>query len=126
MVEVFVSVDISDGNFPNHHPDPCVEENLTDLKKKVLENHADLGIGYDGDADRVGFVDEKGQMIDIDKFLIIMWKYLYDKVDKKECLFVFCKQWQSTMSILRQRICEQNTQWYISRQKQGYKHNMRT
>ncbi len=77
----------SDGNFPLHHPDPCVYENLTMLKEKVLETHADLGIGYDGDGDRVGFVDEKGNMIEIDKFLIIMWKYLYDKVDKKECLF---------------------------------------
>ena len=79
--------DESDGNFPNHHPDPCVEENLTILKQKVIENHADLGVGYDGDADRVGFVDEKGQFIEIDKFLAIMWNYLYDKVDKKECLF---------------------------------------
>lgn len=79
--------DISDGNFPNHHPDPCVEENLEMLKKKVIEEHADLGVGYDGDADRVGFVDEKGNFIEIDKFLAIMWNYLYDKVDKKECLF---------------------------------------
>ena len=79
--------DESDGNFPNHHPDPCVEDNLAELKKKVIETHADLGIGYDGDADRVGFVDEKGNFIEIDKFLIIMWKYLFDKVDKKECLF---------------------------------------
>jgi phosphomannomutase/phosphoglucomutase len=79
--------DESDGNFPNHHPDPCVEENLTVLKQKVLESHADCGVGYDGDADRVGFVDEKGTFIEIDKFLAIMWKYLYDKVDKKECLF---------------------------------------
>lgn len=79
--------DISDGNFPNHHPDPCVEDNLTLLKKKVLEEQADLGIGYDGDADRVGFVDEKGNFIEIDKFLAIMWDYLYDKVNKKECLF---------------------------------------
>ena len=79
--------DESDGNFPNHHPDPCVEENLAVLKKTVLENHADVGIGYDGDADRVGFVDEKANFIEIDKFLAIMWNYLYDKVDKKECLF---------------------------------------
>ncbi len=79
--------DVSDGNFPNHHPDPCVEDNLTILKQKVKELHADVGIGYDGDADRVGFVSEKGEFIPIDKFLIIMWKYLYDKVDKKECLF---------------------------------------
>lgn len=77
----------SDGNFPNHHPDPCVYENLTSLKDYVLKTGANLGVGYDGDADRVGFLDEKGNMIDIDKFLIIMWKYLYDKVDKKECLF---------------------------------------
>ena len=79
--------DISDGTFPNHHPDPCVEENLEMLKKKVIEEHADLGVGYDGDADRVGFIDEKGNFIEIDKFLAIMWNYLYDKVDKKECLF---------------------------------------
>ena len=79
--------DISDGNFPNHHPDPCVEENLTILKQKVVELGADVGVGYDGDADRVGFVDEKGTFIEIDKFLAVMWDYLYDKVDKKECLF---------------------------------------
>ena len=79
--------DISDGNFPNHHPDPCVEENLTILKEEVLKNHADVGVGYDGDADRVGFIDEKGTFIEIDKFLAVMWDYLYDKVPKKECLF---------------------------------------
>jgi phosphomannomutase/phosphoglucomutase len=86
-VEAIPLFNISDGNFPNHHPDPCVYENLVKLKEKVLETKADLGIGYDGDGDRVGFIDEKGNMIDIDKFLIIMWRYLYDKVDKKECLF---------------------------------------
>ncbi len=79
--------DESDGNFPLHHPDPCVEENLTMLKQKVSEEHADVGIGYDGDADRVGFIDEKGHFIEIDKFLAIMWDYLYDKVPNKECLF---------------------------------------
>ena len=86
-VEAIPLFSTSDGSFPNHHPDPCVEENLTILKEKVQEYHADLGIGYDGDADRVGFIDEKGHFIAIDKFLAIMWNYLYDKVDKKECLF---------------------------------------
>ena len=86
-VEAIPLFDISDGNFPNHHPDPCIEENLAILKEKVIENHADLGVGYDGDADRVGFVDEKGNFIPIDKFLAVMWNYLYDKVEKKECLF---------------------------------------
>lgn len=86
-VEKIALFDISDGNFPNHHPDPCVEENLTFLKDAVIKNNADLGIGYDGDGDRVGVVDEKGNMIDMDKFMIIMWRYLYDKVDKKEGFF---------------------------------------
>ena len=86
-VESIPLFDESDGTFPNHHPDPCVEENLNTLKEVVTSNMFDVGIGYDGDADRVGFVDEKGTFIEIDKFLIIMWKYLYDKVDKKECLF---------------------------------------
>lgn len=86
-VEAIPLFNISDGSFPNHHPDPCIEENLTILKEKVKEYHADLGVGYDGDADRVGFVDEKGTFIPIDKFLAVMWNYLCDKVDKKECLF---------------------------------------
>ena len=79
--------DISDGSFPNHHPDPSVEENLTDLKKAVIENKADLGIAFDGDGDRVGVVDENGNMIDADKYLIIMWRYLASRVDKKEAFF---------------------------------------
>ena len=87
MIESVGICDESDGNFPLHHPDPCVESNLDMLKEKVKELHADIGVGYDGDADRVGFIDERGVFIPIDKFLIIMWKYLYDKVDKKECLF---------------------------------------
>ena len=86
-IEAIPLFDISDGNFPNHHPDPCVEENLEVLKQKVVELGADVGVGYDGDADRVGFVDEKGTFIVMDKFLAVMWDYLYDKVDKKECLF---------------------------------------
>lgn len=78
---------ISDGSFPMHHPDPCVYENLTMLKEKVLEIGADMGVGYDGDGDRVGFISNKGEMIETDKFMIIMWKYLVDKVSKKETMF---------------------------------------
>ena len=86
-VEAIPLFNVSDGNFPNHHPDPCIEENLAILKEKVHEHQADLGVGYDGDADRVGFVDEKGTFIPVDKLLAVMWDYLYDKVDKKECLY---------------------------------------
>lgn len=86
-VEAIPLYNISDGSFPNHHPDPCVEENNKDLKEMVIKNSADLGVGFDGDGDRVGVIDEKGNMIDIDKYMIIMWRYLYDKVNKKEGFF---------------------------------------
>lgn len=60
-----------DGNFPNHHPDPTVEHNLEDLKKKVLEMGAVCGIGFDGDADRIGVVDHTGKMIYGDELMTI-------------------------------------------------------
>ena len=86
-IEKIPLFNISDGNFPNHHPDPLVEENLQHLKEAVIKNKADLGIGFDGDGDRVGVVDENGNMLDVDKYLLIMWKYIYNKVDKKEAFF---------------------------------------
>ena len=52
-----------DGNFPNHEANPLKEETLAELKKKVLENKADLGIAFDGDGDRVGFLTHKGEFI---------------------------------------------------------------
>lgn len=60
-----------DGNFPNHHPDPTVLENITDLVAKVRETRADFGIGWDGDADRIGVVDEKGSIIFGDMLLLL-------------------------------------------------------
>jgi phosphomannomutase / phosphoglucomutase len=61
----------SDGTFPNHHPDPTVVENLQDLIRTVREKGADLGIGFDGDADRIGVVDADGNIIWGDHVLIL-------------------------------------------------------
>jgi len=61
----------SDGTFPNHHPDPTVVENLQDLIKAVREKGADLGVGFDGDADRIGVVDADGNIIWGDHVLIL-------------------------------------------------------
>jgi len=60
-----------DGNFPNHHPDPTVAKYLVDLIAKVKEEGAELGIGFDGDADRIGIVDEKGNIFWGDQLLML-------------------------------------------------------
>ena len=60
-----------DGTFPNHHPDPTVAKNLTHLIEKVRAEKAELGIGFDGDADRIGVVDEKGNILWGDQLLIL-------------------------------------------------------
>jgi phosphomannomutase/phosphoglucomutase len=61
----------SDGTFPNHHPDPTVPENLRDLQAAVRRTGAELGIAFDGDADRIGAVDEHGEIIYGDQLLVI-------------------------------------------------------
>ena len=61
----------SDGTFPNHHPDPTVVENLHDLIETVKREKADLGIAFDGDADRIGVVDSRGEIIWGDHLLIL-------------------------------------------------------
>lgn len=83
-IEYIPLYNTSDGSFPNHNPDPAVEENLTDLKRKVIEVHADCGIAFDGDGDRVGIVSEKGEYIEIDKYMIIIWRNIYNKVKNKK------------------------------------------
>ena len=61
----------SDGTFPNHHPDPTVPENLEDLITAVKKDGAEIGIAFDGDADRIGVVDETGEIVWGDRILII-------------------------------------------------------
>lgn len=61
-----------DGTFPNHHPDPTVEANLVDLKEQVLKEGAICGIGFDGDADRIGVVDHTGRMIYGDELMVLI------------------------------------------------------
>ena len=68
-----------DGTFPNHFPDPVVPENLKWLKEKVLNDRYEVGFGYDGDGDRLGVIDEKGNIIWGDQLLIIFAKDLLKK-----------------------------------------------
>lgn len=69
-----------DGTFPNHHPDPTVEGNLVALQAKVRELGADVGIAYDGDADRVGLIDERGQILWGDQLMILLSRAVLKEV----------------------------------------------
>ena len=70
-LEVIMINDISDANFPNHHPDPNVAANLKQLQDKVKETKADIGIAYDGDADRLGVVDENGEIVSSEYIMVL-------------------------------------------------------
>ena len=65
-----------DGRFPHHFPDPTVEENLVDLKRLVFEKKADLGIAFDGDADRIGVISDTGEIIWGDKLLLLFARFI--------------------------------------------------
>lgn len=69
----------SDFRFPNHHPDPVKPENLRDLIRLVKEAGADLGLAYDGDADRIGAVDDQGNVIWGDMLMVLYWKEILEK-----------------------------------------------
>ena len=71
VVELFCEVD---GNFPNHHPDPSKLENLADLIHAVQQQHADIGIAFDGDGDRLGVIDSKGGIIWPDRQMMVFAK----------------------------------------------------
>ena len=73
-IEAVYLYDTLDGSFPNHEANPLKTETLKALKKKVVEEKADLGIAYDGDADRVGFIDEKGEIISMDYITALLAK----------------------------------------------------
>lgn len=72
------------GNFPNHHPNPSDEKTLTDIKKSVIENKADLGIAFDGDSDRIGVIDSSGKSMSGDKLLLIYAQDIIKKMGEVE------------------------------------------
>lgn len=86
-IDLITLYDESDGSFPNHHPDPCVQSNLEKLKEVVKETKADVGIGFDGDGDRLGIVSETGNYIPTDLFMIIIIRDIFDKVSNKTFLY---------------------------------------
>ncbi len=86
-IELISLFDVSDGAFPNHHPDPSVEENLEALKKAVLKEKADVGLAFDGDGDRVGVISNKGRFVPMDEYMIIIIRSIISHVRKKAFLY---------------------------------------
>jgi len=82
-----------DGRFPNHLPDPTVPEYMRDLQARVVRERADLGVGFDGDADRIGLVDENGRLIFGDQILALYARDLLARQPGSRILFdVKCSQ----------------------------------
>jgi len=82
-----------DGTFPNHHPDPTVEKYMQDLIKAVKDSDAEVGLGLDGDADRIGVIDEKGKMLYGDQILnIIVRDFLKDNKGESIIADVKCSK----------------------------------
>ena len=84
VIELYCELD---GNFPNHEANPEELHNMQDLIKKVLENKADLGIGFDGDGDRVGIVDEKGHLYSSDFMLLLLARDLLTRLPNSQIVF---------------------------------------
>lgn len=91
--EVIYICSKSDPTFPNHHPDPNVVENLKMLQEAVVREHADVGFSYDGDADRCGFVDENGNVVEADVLMAVMSKKIINEnINKTILIDVKCSK----------------------------------
>lgn len=116
----------SDGTFPNHHPDPVVDANLRDLITLVKREKADLGLAFDGDADRVGAVDEQGNIIRGDILLLIFGLDALERLGAPQKLVfdVKCTQalpevytarggeaimWKTGHSLIKEKMKEENS-----------------
>lgn len=84
VIELYCNLD---GNFPNHEANPEELNNMQDLIKKVATEHADIGMGFDGDGDRIGVVDEKGRMYSSDFMLLLLARDLLIRMPNSQIVF---------------------------------------
>ncbi|MBU0713613.1 phosphomannomutase/phosphoglucomutase [bacterium] len=121
VTELFSDID---GSFPNHHPDPTVAKNLVDMIAEVKKGGYDFGIAFDGDADRVGIVDNTGEIIWADYIIILMLDEIFEKYPGTGVVFdVKCSQaleeriiekggrpimWKTGHSLIKQKMKEED------------------
>ena len=85
----------SDGTFPNHHPDPTVPENLEDIIAAVKRDKAEIGIAFDGDADRIGVVDGDGNIVWGDRVLILYARDVLERTGRGQPIIFDVKSSQA-------------------------------
>jgi len=121
VIEMYSEVD---GNFPNHHPDPTLEEAVVDLRAKVVTEKLDVGLGFDGDADRVGIIDENGEIVWGDRLTVLLARDLLSRNPGAAVIFdVKCSQqlhddiaahggkpvmWKTGHSLIKGKMKEEN------------------
>ena len=81
-----------DSSFPNHHPDPTVDSNLVDIVKKIKDGNYDLGMAFDGDADRIVVIDEKGEIIRSDNLMCLFLPEVINPENEKIIFDVKCSE----------------------------------
>lgn len=114
-IDLHMICDESDATFPNHHPDPAIRENMRMLSEEVINLKADVGIAFDGDGDRVGVVDQNGNIIPTDMLMIIFIRSMINKVSNKTFLYdVKCSK------ALVEDIIKQGGKPFISRTGASY------
>lgn len=86
-IKIFSLFEKLDGNFPNHNPDPLIKENLLSLQKEVKKKKADLGVAFDGDGDRIIFIDENGEIVSGDLITALLAKIILEKNPGEKILF---------------------------------------
>ena len=106
--------DTLDGRFPNHEPNPLIEKNCYPLEEKVREVGADAGVIYDGDADRVMFVDEKGTFISPDLMIALMGRYFVGERGLKGRVLQDIRSSKAVGEYLTPMGCEMHT-WKVGR-----------
>ncbi|MBR1700106.1 MAG: phosphomannomutase/phosphoglucomutase [Bacteroidales bacterium] len=106
--------DTLDGRFPNHEPNPLIEKNCFPLEEKVREVKADAGVIYDGDADRVMFVDEKGTFISPDLMIALMGNYFVKERGLKGVVLQDIRSSKAVGEYLAPMGCEMRT-WKVGR-----------
>ena len=106
--------DDMDGTFPNHEPNPLVHDNVVALEKKVLETGADIGVIFDGDADRVMFVDEKGRFIAPDLVIALLGHYFVEERGLKGIVLQDIRSSKAVAEYLAPMGCRVET-WKVGR-----------